>query len=49
MIILSELETQLHIAQRPGYMKKDDLVEKVDMVFAMLGGLIKSLRERGAQ
>ena len=43
---LSELETQLQIAQRLGYMSKDDLSENVNTVFAMLGGLMKSVNSR---
>lgn len=44
---LSELETQLILAGDLGYWKKDQIVEdKVGMVFALLGGLIKSLQGR---
>ncbi len=43
---LSELETQLQIAQRLGYMKKDHLPENVEKVFGLLGGLMKSIRNR---
>lgn len=43
---LSELETQLQIAQRLGYMKEDDLLNNVDTVFGLLGGLIKSIKSR---
>jgi len=43
---LSELETQLQIAQRLGYTKKDCLSEKVETMFGLLGGLMKSIRER---
>ena len=44
---LSELETQIQIALRLGYMEKSNLLEKVDKVFGLLGGLMKSIRNRG--
>jgi four helix bundle protein len=43
---LSELETQLQIAQRLGYMKQDGLFDKIDTVFRLLGGLMKSVQNR---
>lgn len=42
---LSELETQVVIARELGYIKKEfELLEKIDKVFALLGGLINSLK-----
>jgi len=44
---LSELETQLIIATELGYVSKaNGLPERVEMVFLLLGGLIKSLQSR---
>jgi len=44
---LSELETQLIIAKELAYMQTlDDIMPKVDNLFGLLGGLIKSLRIR---
>ena len=43
---LSELETQVQIAQRLGYMKQNELVENIDTVFRLLGGLMKSVKNR---
>jgi four helix bundle protein len=45
---LSEVETQLLIAKNLGYINNpDNVLEQIDKVFGLLGGLIKSLRERG--
>jgi four helix bundle protein len=42
---LSELETQLIISKRQGFLENDDEVqEKIDRVFAMLNGLIRKQR-----
>jgi four helix bundle protein len=44
---LSEIETQVLIAKNLGYIKNPDhVLEQIDKVFGLLGGLIKSLRER---
>lgn len=44
---LSEVETQLLIAKDLGYIKNaDNILTQIDKVFALLGGLINSLRER---
>jgi four helix bundle protein len=44
---LSELETQLVIAERLEYVADSALVrEKMEKVFALLSGLLNSLRER---
>lgn len=44
---LSELETQLIIAKELGYMQAlDDIMPKIDGLFGLLGGLMKSLRAR---
>ncbi len=43
---LSELETQIQIAQRLGYMRENNLLEKVDTVFGLIGGLMKSVKNR---
>ena len=44
---LSEVETQLLIAKDLGYIKNPDhVLEQIDKVFGLLGGLINSLRER---
>lgn len=43
---LSELETQIQIAQRLGYMRKNDLLEIIDTIFGLLGGLMKSVKSR---
>lgn len=43
---LSELETQILISDKLGYLSvKKGLLEKVDKVFGLLGGLINSLRK----
>jgi len=42
---LSELETQLQIAERLGYMKKDSLSDNIETIFGLLGGLMKSIRK----
>jgi four helix bundle protein len=44
---LSEVETQLLISKNLGYIKNNDpILEQIDKVFALLGGLINSLRKR---
>lgn len=44
---LSETETQLLIAKNLGYINNPDhVLEQIDKVFGLLGGLINSLRER---
>ena len=46
---LSELETQLLLARDLGYLPTstvEPLLEKVETVFALLGGLIQNLRQR---
>jgi len=44
---LSEVETQILIAKDLGYIKNpEDILEQIDKVFGLLGGLINSLRER---
>lgn len=44
---LSELETQLIIAKELGYMLElQDIMERIDGLFGLLGGLMKSLRAR---
>jgi len=42
---LSELETQLQIAVRLGYMKKESFPSNIDTIFGLLGGLMKSIRK----
>ena len=45
---LSELETQLLISKDLGYMSDTpDIQERIDKLFALIGGLLRSLRERG--
>ena len=47
---LSEVETQLLIAKSLGYIKNQEhVLEQIDKVFGLLGGLINSLRERQRQ
>jgi four helix bundle protein len=47
---LSELETQLMIAKELGYLlSSDDSMLKIDGLFGLLGGLMKSLRERNSK
>jgi four helix bundle protein len=44
---ISEVETQLLIAKNLGYIKNpDSVLEQIDKIFGLLGGLINSLRER---
>ena len=43
---LSELETQLLIAKELGYDQNDKLFEQIDRVFALLGGLLRSVRSK---
>ncbi len=46
---LSELETQLQIACNLGYLSNQhELNMRIDQVFGLVGGLIKSVRKRGA-
>lgn len=43
---LSEIETQLLIAKNLGYLKNPDhVLEQIDKVFGLLGGLINSIRK----
>jgi len=45
---LCELETQLLIAQRLGYISNlENITNHMDKIFGLLGGLINSLRRRG--
>ena len=45
---LSELETQLLISNDLGYMRDvPDIQERIDRLFALIGGLLRSLRKRG--
>jgi four helix bundle protein len=44
---LSELEPQLQIAERLGYVKQHILADNIDTVFSLLGGLMKSVQNRG--
>jgi four helix bundle protein len=47
---LSEVETQLLIAKSLGYIRNQEhVLEQIDKVFGLLGGLINSLRERQRQ
>jgi len=47
---LSEVETQMLIAKSLGYIKNQEhVLEQIDKVFGLLGGLINSLRERQRQ
>ena len=47
---LSELETQILIAKDLGYIQDvNELLRQTDKLFGLLGGLIKSLRERNKQ
>ncbi len=44
---LSELETQIVISKELGYIKNENsLMEKINEVFALLGGLIRSIRNK---
>lgn len=44
---LSEVETQTIIAKDLGYIKNpDQILEQIDKIFGLLGGLINSIRER---
>lgn len=44
---LSEVETQMLISKNLGYLENPDhVMEQIDKVFGLLGGLINSLRER---
>ena len=44
---LSELETQVLIAGKLGYVKAvDPLLQRIDKIFGLLGGLIRSLKQR---
>jgi len=48
---LSELETQLILARDLGYLAEDgyrQLTEKVETTFALIGGLLRSLRQKAA-
>lgn len=47
---LSELETQLIIAKELGYMlESNEIMLKIDGLFGLLGGLMKSLRVRSSK
>jgi four helix bundle protein len=47
---LSELETQLIIAKELGYMlESNEIMLKMDGLFGLLGGLMKSLRVRSSK
>ena len=47
---LSEVEIQMLISKNLGYRENPDhVMEQIDKVFGLLGGLIKSLRERKNQ
>ena len=41
---LAELETQTRVACDLGYCDADELLRRIDLLFASLGGLLKSLR-----
>lgn len=44
---LSELETQIILAKNLGYMNNpDNLLTRIDRLFALMGGLMNSLRKR---
>jgi four helix bundle protein len=44
---LSELETQVLLARELGYISApDSLVDRIDRLFALIGGLMSSLRKR---
>ncbi|MEX2523784.1 MAG: four helix bundle protein [Gammaproteobacteria bacterium] len=44
---LSELETQVIISQRLGYMEENhDIEEKIDEVFRLLAGLVKAIKKK---
>ena len=43
---LSEIDTQLEIARRLGYVADDEAIQlKMDRVFGLIGGLLKTQRE----
>lgn len=47
---LSELETQLIIAGDLGYLpSSDEIMQRIDSLFGLLSGLMKSLRERNSK
>lgn len=43
---LSELETQLLIARDLGYSCDDQILTQVDKIFALIGGLINSIKKK---
>lgn len=43
---LSELETQVQVAHRLGYMSERNVFDSIDKVFGLLGGLINSLKNQ---
>lgn len=43
---LSELETQVLIAKELGYYHDNRILEQIDKVFALIGGLIKKVRSK---
>jgi len=45
---LCELETQFRIARRLGYISElENIINHMDMLFGLIGGLMNSLRKRG--
>jgi four helix bundle protein len=44
---LSEIDTQIVIAKRLGYLTNDEIVQQqLDRVFGLIGGLLKSTRDK---
>jgi len=43
---LSELETQLLIAKELGYYHEENIFDKIDNIFALIGGLLKKVRSQ---
>lgn len=43
---LSELETQVLITKELGYYHDDKMLEQIDKVFALIGGLLKHVRSK---
>lgn len=43
---LSELDTQLLIAKELGYYHDDNILEDIEKVFALVGGLLRRLRRK---
>ena len=44
---LSELETQVLIAKGLGYYHDDKILDQIDKVFALIGGLLRQVRSKG--